>query len=83
MGVRGGYEAIIHATSHLMSSSLADQRWTPLLDFTNAFNNISKEAMFVEVRHRLPALSAWVESSYLCHPFLYLGTDSIRSCYGV
>ena len=39
--------------------------------------------MFAEIRHRIPSLSAWMESCYACQPFLLLGTDSIRSCVGV
>ena len=81
--VKGGCEAIIHAASHLMSSSSINQRWTLLLDFSNAFNCINREAMFAEIRHRIPSLSAWMESCYACQPFLLLGTDSIRSCVGV
>ena len=74
---------VIHATSHLMSSSPADQHWTLLLDFSNAFNNISREAMFMELRQRLPGLSVWMESCYSCQPFLHLGEDCIHSCCGV
>ena len=81
--VRGGCEAIVHATSQLMSSLPDEERWALLLDFTNAFNNISRETMFVEFRRHLPGLSAWMESCYSCQPLLHLGKDSIRSCCGV
>ena len=80
--VRGGCEAIVHATSYLMSSSLTKQHWTLILDFTNAFKYITWEAMFGEFCRRLPVLSAWMESCYSCQSF-YLGTDSICSCCGV
>ena len=83
VSVRGGCEAIVHATSHLTSSLPDEQCWTLLLDFSNAFNNISREAMFVEFRRRLPGLSACMESCYSCQPLLHLGTNSIRSCCGV
>ena len=83
VSVCGGYEAIVHATSQLMSSLPDEERWTLQLDFTNAFNNISREAMFVEFRRHLLGLSAWMESCYSCQPLLYLGKDSIRSCCGV
>ena len=46
-------------------------------------DNISHEAMFVELRSRLPGLSAWMESCYSCQPFLHLGKDTIHSCCGV
>ena len=80
--VKGGCEAIIHAVSHVMLSSTPSQHWMLLLDFSNAFNNISRETMFVETRRRSPTISAWMESCYSCQPFL-LGKDSIRSCCGV
>ena len=83
VSVRGGCEAIVHATSHLMSSLQGDERWTLLLDFTNAFNSISRQAMFVEFRRHLPGLSAWMESCYSCQPLLHLGQDIIHSCCGV
>ena len=78
--VKGGCEAVIHAASHLMSSSTPSQCWTLLLDFSNAFNSINREAMFVEIRRRSPTISAWMESCYSCQSFLLLGKDSIRSC---
>ena len=83
VSVQGGCEAIVHATSQLMTSLPGNQCWTLLLDFTNAFNNINREAMFVECRRRLPGLSAWLESCYSCHPLLHLGKDVIHSCCGV
>ena len=81
--VKGGCDAIIHATSHLMSSSPAEHSWTLLLDFSNAFNSICREAMFVEFRQHIPSLSAWMESCYSCQPILLFGKDSIHSCCGV
>ena len=74
--VKGGCETIIHATSHLMSSSPADQHWTLLLDFSNVFNSISRESMFVELHRRLPGLSAWMESCYSCQPLLHHSAKS-------
>ena len=83
VSVQGGCEAIVHATSQLMTSLPDNQCWTLLLDFTNTFNNINREAMFVECRRRLPGLSTWLESCYSCHPLLHLGKDIIHSCCGV
>ena len=62
-----------------MTSLQDNQHWTLLLDFSNAFNSISREAMFVECRRRLPGLSAWMESCYSCHPLLHLGKDVVHS----
>ena len=83
VGVRGGCEAIVHAASQAMSSVDDDWCWTLLLDFSNAFNSINREAMFVEFRRRLPGLSAWIEYCYSGQPLLHLGKDVIHSCSGV
>ena len=42
LGVRakGGCKVIIHASSHLMSTTSTHHPWSLLLDFSNAFNNI-------------------------------------------
>ena len=48
LGVRvhGGCEAIVHAMSRLSTSLTYDRCWTLILDFTNAFNSNSRQAMF-------------------------------------
>ena len=81
--VRGECEAVIHSTHHLISSLPDERRWALLLDFTNAFNNIRCEAMFLEFHRHLLELSAWMESCYSGQPFLHLGKDTILSCCGV
>ncbi len=84
VGVKGGCEAIIHTPSHLLSSSDdPDQCRCLFLDFSNAFNCISKESMFAEIWQRIPHLAAWMESCYSCQPLLHLGEDTIHSCSGV
>ena len=83
VNIRGGCEAIVHGTSQLMALLPESQRWTLLVDFANAFNNIDREAMFVAFRHRLPGLSAWMELCYSCHPILRMGNEVIHSCCGV
>ncbi len=77
IGVRNGCEAIIHASSQLMSTTPDTQHWTLLLDFSNAFNNFDRQTMFSEFRNHL---SAWVES---CYSLLHFGKDTILSCRGV
>ena len=83
VGVRGGCEAIVHAVSSLMSSSPPSCGWSLLLDFSNAFNNLSREKMFTQICQRIPSIAAWMESCYSCQPILHLGRDSILSCCGV
>ena len=81
--MKGGCKAIIHATSHLMSTASPNHQWTLLVDFSNAFNGISREAMFTEMRRHIPSLSAWTEACYTCQPVLYLGDNTFHSCCGV
>ncbi len=83
VGVRGGCEAIVHATSQLLSSTPDHQSWILMLDFSNAFNTVDRQAMFAEFRNHFPSLSAWVESCYSGQPLLHLDTDTIFSCRGV
>ena len=65
VNVKGGYEAVIHSVSQLMSSGQPDQQWVLLLDFTNAFNTINRFSMFEEFRAHISGLSAWMESCYI------------------
>ena len=60
----------MHAVSHLLNSTPGDQHNTLLLDFSNAFNNISWEAMFAQFCLHLPGLSPWIEFCYSCQPIL-------------
>jgi len=61
----------------------ANERWMLLLDFKNAFNSISREAMFNEIRARVLSSSDWLECCYGVQLILYLGVEVIRSCRGV
>ena len=82
VNVKEGCEAIIHAVFHLMTRP-SNHKWTLLLDFTNAFNSIDCHAMFMEIRRRIPSLSAWIECCYSGQPILRFGQETIRSCCGV
>ena len=79
IGVKCGCEAIIHAISSLMSSGNPAPHWT-LLDFSNAFKNISREAMFKQIRRHTSLLLAWMESCYSSQGLLRLGQDTVLSC---
>ena len=84
VGIPGGCEAILHSVNYQMATLPGNKRWTLELDFSNAFNQVNREAMFVEFREHLPGLSAWMESCYTSQPFLLLGDGKvIRSCCGV
>ncbi len=81
--VKGGCEAIIHATSHLLFST-SNKPWGIFLDFSNAFNclQLHQPGGHVQgISNRIPNLSAWMESCYSCRqPLLNLDEYSIRSC---
>ncbi len=47
------------------------------------FNSVNREAMFKEVRARIPSMAAWMESCYGAQPILRLGSHTILSCCGV
>ena len=83
LGLGGGCEAIVHAVSNLLSSSPPSSCWSLLLDFSNPFNNLSWEPMFVHIHQRIPFIAAWMESCYSSQPILHLGQDCILPCCGV
>ena len=84
VGVQAGCESIFHAISLVQEDSniSPELKWT-LLDFSNAFNNVTRESMFQEVRARIPSMSAWLEMYYGAQPLLQFGDYTILSCSGV
>lgn len=58
-------------------------RWILLIDFSNAFNSVSREHMFRETRASLPGLSSWVECCYSTESHLLFGDYSLLNCCGV
>ncbi len=85
VGVKAGCEAIVHSVSRTLEDPNIppQERWTLLLDFSNAFNCINRGHMFEEIRARIPSMAAWMESCYGAQPILHLGKDTILSCCGV
>ena len=75
VGIPGGSEAIIH--------SVSEHKHILLVNFSNAFNSVSCQVLFEEVRSQIPSLSAWMECSYGSQPILLLNNQSILSCCGV
>ena len=65
------------------SSIKPEEKWTLLLDFSNAFNSINREKMFQEVRGRIPSIASWLECCYGVQPQLHFGDNTILSCCGV
>ena len=60
-----------------------DHKHVLLIDFSNAFNSVSRQHLFQEVRSNIPSLSHWIECSYGSQPFLLLDDKIIKSCCGV
>ena len=85
VGVLVGCEAIVHAVAHVQEDAniSPEERWTLLLDFSNAFNSVDRGSMFREVRNRIPPMAAWMESCYMAQPILHLGEHTILSSCGV
>ena len=85
VGIPNGAEAIVHAVrSVLQCDSLPDSnKYVLQLDFSNAFNTISRNHMFTSVRSHLPSISSWLELCYRSSPFLHFGDHIILSKCGV
>jgi len=84
VGVQNGVEAILHSLNDVACSPhTRDSVAFLLVDFKNAFNMVSRDWMFREVRDHFPSLSPWVEFTYGCSSHLFVGEDSIFSTSGV
>ena len=85
VGVKAGCEAVIHSVSHILEKQdlPALSRWILLVDFSNAFNSVSRDHMFSALRLVLPGLSRWIEWCYSSRSILRFGDHSLLSCCGV
>ena len=85
VGVPVDCEAIVHSVDRVLEDPgiQPDAHWTLFLDFSNAFNSVSREVLFREVRAHLPSMSAWIECCYSPQPLLTLVSSIIYSCCGV
>jgi hypothetical protein len=74
VGVRNGAEAILHSLDRLLARGWDPGEFLFKIDLTNAFNLVSRSAIFEEVRSHIPGLARWVEFCY-CNgpPFLFAG----------
>ena len=80
----GGCEAIVHSVSQILEdmSLPSTSECTLLLDFSNAFNSISRACILEEVRAKIPTLAAWVECRYSSQ-LLHFGDYTILSSCGM
>ena len=85
VGVKCGCEAIVHSVSRTLKdyNTPPEDCWVLLLDFSNAFNSVSRNQMIKEVRACIPSIAAWMESCYGVQPILHLADDTILSQSGV
>jgi hypothetical protein len=84
VGVPEGAAAIVHAVQACIQSQGGDPEVAMLkIDFSNAFNLVSRQAIFQEVRATFPSLSRWVEQCYGIANPLHFGDDTLRGLCGV
>ena len=84
VGVKGGAEAIIHAVNAVFhDNNIADKdKWILQVDFSNAFNGISREEMQNRIREHCPKAAAWTESCYSSASHLFFSQTKICSSTG-
>ena len=84
VGVKGGAEAIIHAVNAVFhDNNIADEeKWVLQVDFSNAFNGISREEMQERVREHCPKAAAWTETCYSTASHLFFNQTKISSPTG-
>ena len=80
MGVRGGAEAVVHATRATLNDTSIppEQKWS-----LHGFNLVDRGAMFGEVREHFPELARYIENSYGQASVLNYGSGSLLSSTGV
>jgi hypothetical protein len=80
VGIPHGLESIIHgAAAYIEANGNSTELTTLQIDFSNAFNLVSRERMFAEVRKLCPSLSAYVEWLYSQRGELYLSGNILYS----
>ena len=79
VGVKAGCEAVVHSVAHILEREDLPllSRWILLIDFSNAFNTVSREHMLRETHASLPGLSSWVECCYSTESHLMFGDFSL------
>ena len=80
--VPNGAEAAVHA-ARIYLQNLPSENAMLKLDFSNAFNSLSREKMFQAVRDLAPQLLPLVLSAYSSPSSLFFGDSIVQSCEGV
>ena len=80
----GGAEAAVHAARHWHDRNNGQSgKVLVKLDFKNAFNLVSRQAVLDSATSRFPALARWVTWCYKQHSELYFGNTHLLSAGGV
>ena len=84
VGVRGGCEAVVHATRATLEdqSIPLEEKWSLQVDLRNCFNQVDRGAMFKEVREHFPEIARFVEAAYGQNSNLNFGESTILSTTG-
>ena len=82
---RGGAEQIVHSMRDSLHQHWESDDFTVLkVDFSNAFNSISRQHLLNECARSFPDLLPWVQWCYGSQPLLFYGDSvSLKSCVGV
>jgi hypothetical protein len=80
----GGAERVVHETRRWVSSAARDGSEIAVkVDFSNAFNCVTRDAFLAAVRRDIPDMAAYVEWVYKAVPILWYGDNELASEEGV
>ena len=82
MGVKGGWEASVHAVRRFVES-MPEGYAVVKLDFKNAFNNLNRSRMLNEVLTHIPEIYKFCLSSYCGSTNLQYNNHIVESIVGV
>ena len=85
VGVPNGAECLLHTFNRFIRDPALcdDDTAMVFVDFENAFNRVSRQAMLEEVVVHLPRFYGWVQYSYGVGAKLFAGSDLIEATSGV
>jgi hypothetical protein len=79
-----GAEKIVHAMRNTLAERWSDPEFLILkVDFSNAFNNVSRQVLLEECRKTFPELLPWAHYCYGFTSLLFHQQHKIKSCVGV
>lgn len=79
-----GAEKIVHSMRNTLAERWSDPDFLILkVDFSNAFNNVSRQVLLEECRKTFPDLLPWAYYCYGSTSLLFHQDNKIKSCVGV